>query len=131
MLLNTRDIQLMNAFESITHARTLDCFQMDDTIVFLVKEGHLGRAIGRGGETINRARKKFGKRLMVFEDSDNPRRFIINVCKPLKASPNIGDEIRIDVLRSQRDEISGRQIRILKELIRRKLNVSKVNFVFT
>jgi len=130
MLLNTEDIQLMNAFESITHVIAVDCFQAEDTIVFLVKQGQLGKAIGKGGETINRARRKFGKRLAIFENSDNPRDFVIKACKPLRANPNIGDEIRIDVPRGQREEISGRQIRILKELIKRKLNVSKVDFVF-
>ncbi len=131
MLLNTRDLQLMNAFESITHARVLDCFELEDTICFLAENGELGKAIGKGGATIALARSKLGKRVAVFEDYDNPREFIEKACAPVKASPMIeGASVRIDVPRGQRDDITGKQIRILKELIKRKLSAQSVDFVF-
>ncbi len=131
MRLNTEDIQLLNAFESITGARTVDCLRAEDTVIFIVREGQLGRAIGKGGENINRARRKIGKRIAVFEDCENPRDFINKACKPLRASPDIGEDcVRIDVPRGQREQASGRRLRILKELFKRKLDVSKVDFSF-
>lgn len=131
MLLNTRDIQLMNAFESITGARVADCFEAEGSVNFLIREGDLGKAIGKGGDNISKARSKMGKRIVVFEDSDNPRDFVVKACAPLKASPTIGEEsVRIDVPRGQRDQITGKQIRLIKELVRRKLGVQKVDFVF-
>jgi len=131
MLLNTRDLQLINAFESITHARVVDCFEAEDSINFIVKRGDLGKAIGKGGITISNARKKLGKRIVIIEDSDNPREFISNACNPVKVSSSIdGDHIRIDAQRGQRDEISGKQIRIIKEAVERKLKASKVDFSF-
>ncbi len=131
MLLNTRDLQLMNAFESITHARVVDCFEAEDSIVVLVKKGELGKAIGKAGANISNARKRLGKNIAVFEDADTPREFVEKACHPVKASPAIdADSIKIDVPRGQRENISGRQIRIVKELIKRKLDVSEVTFVF-
>lgn len=131
MLLNTRDIQLINAFESITRARAIDCFEAEDSINFLVVKGDLGKAIGKGGESIAKARSKFGKRVVVFEDSDDPREFIVKACAPIKVSPMINDGVvRIDASRGQRDEISGKQIRLIKELVKRKLKASQVDFVF-
>ena len=131
MLLDTRDLQLMNAFESLTHASVLDCFEAEDNIVFLVKKGQLGKAIGKGGATITNARKRFGKRIFVFEDSENPKEFIEKACHPVKAASTINDDsIKIDASRSQRDDISGKQIRIIKELVERKLKVDKVDFFF-
>jgi hypothetical protein len=41
-----------------------------------------------------------------------------------------GASVRIDVSRGQRDDITGKQIRIIKELIRRKLSAQTVDFVF-
>lgn len=131
MLLNTRDLQLIRAFESITHARTVDCFEAEESINFLVESGELGKAIGKGGETIANARRRLGKRIAVFEDSDNPEEFIKKACHPVKATPVIdGNTIKIKVSREQRDEISGRQIRIIKELLKRKLHAESVEFVF-
>ena len=131
MLLNTRDIQLMNAFEAITRARAVDCFEAEDSINFLIHEGDLGKAIGKGGENIAKARQRLGKRIVVFEDSADPREFVRNACAPLKVSPIIdGTSVRIDAPRGKRDEISGKQIRIIKELVKRKLKASNVEFVF-
>ena len=131
MLLNTRDIQLMNAFEQITHARVEDCFELEGVICLLVKNGELGKAIGKGGSNISIARSKLGKNIAVFEDGETPREFVEKACKPVKASPVIdAKNVRIDVPRGQREEITGRQIRIIKELIKRKLNVESVEFVF-
>lgn len=131
MLLDTRDIQLMNVFESLTKARVIDCFELEDSINFLVHDGDLGKAIGKGGVTIANARKKLNKRISVFEDSENPADFIIKACHPVKAHPTIdGKSVRIDVPRSHRENISGKQIRIIKELIKRKLNAENVEFFF-
>jgi N utilization substance protein A len=131
MFLNTRDLQLMNAFESMTHARVVDCFEAEGTICFLVKKGDLGKAIGKGGSVISKARKRMGKRIAVFEDSDNDREFIEKACSPVKANPNLGEKkITVDVPRGQRDEINGRQIRLLKELFKRKLKAENVDFNF-
>ncbi len=131
MQLNTEDIRFLNAFEMLTHARAVDCFDAEGTLVFIIKSGQMGKAIGKGGETIAKVRRKLGKRVAVYEDSDNPREFIINACKPVRASPDIGDDyIKVDVPRGQRDQITGREIRILKELFKRKLGVNKADFSF-
>lgn len=131
MLLNTRAIQLMNAFESITHAQAMDCFEAEDCIAFLIKEGDLGKAIGKGGVTINDARSKFGKRVVVFEDSDTPRTLIEKACSPVKVSPIISEgSVVIEAHRNQRDEITGKQIRLIKELVKRKLGIHSVEFTF-
>jgi N utilization substance protein A len=121
----------MNAFESITRARVLDCFEFEDLIVFLVKKGDIGKAIGKGGSTISNARKKLGKRVAVFEDSDNPREFIEKACAPVKVSPMIEENyVKIYSPKGQRDEIAGKQIRLIKELVKRKLKVDNVDFSF-
>ena len=131
MLLNTRSLQLIKAFESITHARVVDCFEIEDSMGFLVENGELGKAIGKGGATIANARAKLGKRIAVFEDSENSEELIRKACHPVKATPIIdGNDIRINVPRGQRDEITGKQIRIIKELLKRRLKAESVEFVF-
>jgi NusA-like KH domain protein len=121
----------MNAFESMTKARVVDAFEFEDTIVFLVEHGELGKAIGKGGATIANARQKFGKRVAVFEDAKNPEDFIKKACSPVIVSSMITEDyVKIDAARGQREEIAGKQIRLIKEVTKRKLKVSKIDFAF-
>jgi transcription termination/antitermination protein NusA len=131
MLLNTRDLQLMSAFENITRARVSDCFEFEDIIAFVVEKGELGKAIGKGGVSIAEARKRLRKRIAVFEDSGNPREFIEKACSPIKVSVMVTENyVRIDAPRGQRDDIAGKQIRLIKELVKRRLKVDRVDFTF-
>ena len=45
------DINLMkfiSLFESITKTDVKDCFEIGGKLVFIVKEGNIGRALGKG-----------------------------------------------------------------------------------
>jgi transcription termination/antitermination protein NusA len=131
MLLNTRDLQLMSAFEDITKSRVSDCFEFEDVIAFIVEKGELGKAIGKGGANIAEARKKLRKRIAVFEDSENPREFIEKACSPVKVSVMVTENyVKIDAPRGQRDDIAGKQIRLIKELVKRRLKVDRIDFTF-
>jgi transcription termination/antitermination protein NusA len=132
MLLNTRDIQLINAFETLTGANVVDCVDAEGSLNFLVEKGHLGAAIGKGAVNINKAKKVMGRQIIVFEDSDDPEELIKNMCSPLEPKVSISEKgIRIQLKRNDRDEISGKKIRIIKELVKRQIKSPDVNFVFT
>jgi N utilization substance protein A len=79
-------------FESITGATAKDCIVDNDLnrIIFIVKEGNIGMAIGRRGKNIHLLEKMTGKKHEVIEHSENPAQFIKNALKPAKV-----DEIRI------------------------------------
>jgi len=69
-----------------------DCIVDDDLnrIIFVVKEGSIGMAIGKKGKNIHQLEKMTGKRHEVIEHSENPAQFIKNALKPAKV-----DEVRI------------------------------------
>ena len=79
-------------FQSITGATVKDCIVDDDLnrIIFVVKEGNIGMAIGKKGKNIHTLEKMTGKKHEVIEHSDNPAQFIKNALKPAKV-----DEVRI------------------------------------
>ena len=78
--LDNDDLKRISLFESITGAMVKDCVVLPDgNLVFLVKEGDLGRAIGKKGMAINKARGAFKKRVDVFESSESLEGFVKNL----------------------------------------------------
>ena len=86
------EMRYIALFESISGASVKDCIVDDDLnrIIFVVKEGSIGMAIGKKGKNIHQLEKMTGKKHEVIEHSDNPAQFIKNALKPAKV-----DEVRI------------------------------------
>jgi N utilization substance protein A len=88
----SREMRYIALFESITGATVKDCIVNNDLnrIIFIVKEGDIGMAIGRRGKNIRLLESMTEKRHEVIEHSENPARFIRNALRPAAV-----DEIRI------------------------------------
>ena len=91
-------------FESITGATVRDCIIDDENnrIIYVVKEGEIGIAIGKRGKNVNLLEKMTGKKHEIIEFSDDPARFIKNALRPARLR-----EIRI----TQRTD--GRKIAVV------------------
>jgi len=88
----SREMRYIALFESITGATVKDCI-IDDVlnrIIFIVKEGEVGIAIGKGGKNIHMLEKMTGKKHEIIEHSEKPAQFIKNALKPARVN-----EIRI------------------------------------
>ncbi|MDH5461583.1 MAG: NusA-like transcription termination signal-binding factor [Candidatus Bathyarchaeota archaeon] len=88
----SREMRYIALFESITGAMVKDCIIDDELnrIIFVVKKGEVGMAIGKRGKNIRLLEKMTGKRHEIIEHSDNPAQFIKNALKPARVK-----EIRI------------------------------------
>ena len=51
--LDSELIKLMSYFESLSGAKVKDCIS-DDRLTFIIKEGDMGKAIGRNGANIKK-----------------------------------------------------------------------------
>lgn len=78
------DMMKISLFEKMTGADVMDCISDDERIVFIVKEGDVGAAIGKGGENVKTAMEKFGKKIDIIEYSTDLKKFVRNVFAPLK-----------------------------------------------
>ncbi len=78
-----RYIQLL---QNMTGATIVDCIVDEevDSIIFTVKKGEVGLAVGKGGEKIKRFRSMTNKRVEIYEYLPEPEKFIRNALKPAK-----------------------------------------------
>jgi len=88
----SREMQYISLFESITGAAVRDCIIEDELnrIIFVIKEGDAGMAIGKRGRNIAFLEKMTSKKHEIIEFSDSPAQFIKNALKPARVK-----EIRI------------------------------------
>jgi len=86
------EMRYIALFESITGATVRDCIidEENNRIIFVVKEGQIGMAIGRRGKNIRLLERMTGKKHEIIEYSDDPAQFIKNALKPAKVQ-----EVRI------------------------------------
>jgi len=84
--LGADEMRYIALFESLTGARVCDCLvhEGENKLTFVVREGDIGLAIGKGGGKIQRARRMMGKGIEVIEHSDDPIKFIKNAFAPAK-----------------------------------------------
>jgi N utilization substance protein A len=82
--LTTAGIRYIALFESLTGAMARDCIDDGDRVLYVVRNGDMGLAIGRNGEHINRVRKSIGKHIEIVEYSDDLAVFMKNVTQPAK-----------------------------------------------
>src|SRR5665647_126311 len=80
--LTTEGIRYIALFESLTRAVARDCYIDDenDRVIFVVKKGDMGLAIGKN---INRVKRSIGKHIEIVEFSDDVDEFIANALQPV------------------------------------------------
>ncbi|WP_292372253.1 NusA-like transcription termination signal-binding factor [Methanosarcina sp. UBA411] len=84
--LTAESIQYIALFENMTRAKILDCIPEEERLVYVVKQGDMGLAIGRNGENINRVKKTLDKPIELVEYSDDPVTFLKNAFGPVSVS---------------------------------------------
>lgn len=68
----------------LTKATALDCIIDDsfDRIIYIIKKGDMGLAIGRNGENIKKLYRILGRRVEMIEESEDLEELITNIFKP-------------------------------------------------
>lgn len=82
--LTSKEMRYIALFESITGAAVKDCILDEEAnrAIFIVKEGDIGMAIGKGGKNIHLLERMTSKKHEIIEYSEDPAQFIKNALKP-------------------------------------------------
>ncbi|MEM1506680.1 MAG: NusA-like transcription termination signal-binding factor [Candidatus Bathyarchaeia archaeon] len=139
--LTNDELEYMRLFESLTGAMVRDCIidQKFDRVIFVIKEGEVGLAIGKGGKNIALLEKITGKKYEVVEFSEDPVQLIKNALKPavvkevrIIKKPD-GSVIAVASVESKDKGIAigknGRNAEKVRFLAKRYFNISNVIIV--
>ncbi len=72
-------LRQISLFQDLTGATAIDCLNSEDKVILVVREGQLGKAIGKQGERIRQLKRLLRKEVQVVEHSPDPVVFIRNV----------------------------------------------------
>jgi N utilization substance protein A len=112
-----------------------DCLIVNDKVVFVVRQGYLGAAIGKKAKNLERLRTLFKKTIKFVELHSDKTQFIRNLCKPydVKEITFSGSEeeplVRIVVNPKDKSKIIGKKgvnIDIIRQLAKRHNNFKDV-----
>jgi N utilization substance protein A len=72
----------------LTRSTALDCVIDDrfDRVIYVIRQGDMGLAIGKKGENIKRLQNVLGKRIEMVEYDENIKEFITNIFKPAEVA---------------------------------------------
>ena len=82
---NISTMKFISIFESMTGAGLKDCFIQNEKIIFMVKQGDIGKALGKRGINIKKLEKLLNKKIKIIEFSTDVLKFVKNVVHPLQA----------------------------------------------
>jgi N utilization substance protein A len=91
--LSTDQMRLMSLFQNVTKATARDCLddEKQDRIIFVVNEGKMGLAIGKGGSNIKSLQNILKRNVELVEHFDDPIKFLKNIL-----NPKFVKEVKID-----------------------------------
>ncbi len=136
--ISTDEIKYIGLFESMTGATVKDCIFEDNKnkIVYVVKEGDMGLAIGKNGANAQRVKETLNKPIDIIEYSDDPVKFIKNIIWPVKVkSIHISDRkdgkkiAVLDINKKDKGLVIGKEgknIDRIKNLLKRHHNLDDI-----
>jgi len=136
--LSSEELKLIALFQKITRASARDVIQDDklDRFIFVVNEGKMGLAIGKGGVNIKNLQNIIKKPVELVEYASEPEAFLKNMVNPkyvldIKFSERLDGttqaEITVDA--AKKGVVVGREGRHAEKmrlLARRYFNITKV-----
>lgn len=125
-------LQTFSKFEKVTGAKLKDVANHKDTLVFIVENGEMGKALGKGKRNIEKLRKVFNKNIKIVEFSTDEVQFVRNLLFPLKPDnvQEIGNEIIIqDSDRKTKGLIIGAKasnLRNYESIVQRYFDINEI-----
>lgn len=83
-LLTNAELESIGILASRTGATATDVVLSDDSVIFVVGKGDLGKAIGKNGSNIARLKSAFGRNVEIVEAAEGVKEFLANIFRPAR-----------------------------------------------
>lgn len=130
-------IQRVSLFQDLTRTTVVDCVEMPDRLIFVVKAGDIARAIGKGGENVALLRRQMNKDIHIVEYSESPEQFVRNVFRSYdvkrveietRGTGVVHATVTVDPVKKGRAiGKEGRNLRVFRDLIARHHAIQSVS----
>ena len=74
--ITSEQMRMMSLFQKVTRVEAKDCIEEENQVIFVINEGKMGKAIGRGGATIKSLQHTIKKHVDLVEYREDPVDFI-------------------------------------------------------
>ena len=134
--LDADTLRIFAMFEGMTRASLKDVLDEEDRIVFVVEEGHLGKAIGKGAQNLKRLRENLGKEVVLIGFAADREAFVKNVfhrftVEGVEWEDRNGDIIaHVKIPQEEKGKAigkGGRNIQLARTLLKRHHQVADVS----
>ncbi|MFA5406389.1 MAG: NusA-like transcription termination signal-binding factor [Candidatus Nanoarchaeia archaeon] len=128
----------INLFQSITKASVKDCIIDLDKIMFVVKEGQAGLAIGKNGANIKNLQRLIKKKVEIIEFNNDLKSFLDNIFRPVKVKESVnvdgGNRRVVKVSVENDNHINSKsyvksKVKKARGLLKRYFNIDDINIV--
>lgn len=134
--LDAESLRVFAMFESMTGAELKDVLEEEDRIVFVVVEGQIGRALGKGAINLKRLRESMGKEVVLLGYAADRDQMLKNVfhrfqIEKIEWEDRNGDQIaHVTVPQEEKGKAigkGGRNIQLARTLMKRHHQVGDVS----
>ena len=134
--LDADTLRIFAMFEGLTRTSLKDVLDEEERIIFVVEEGQIGRAIGKGAINLKRLRENLGKEVVLIGFAADKEAFVKNVFHKFKVESiewedRNGDIIaHVKVPQEEKGKAigkGGRNIQLARTLLKRHHQVADVS----
>lgn len=134
--LDAETLRIFAMFEGLTRTSLKDVIDEEERIIFVVEEGQIGRAIGKGAINLKRLRENLGKEVVLIGFASEREAFVKNVFHKFKVESiewedRNGDIIaHVKVPQEEKGKAigkGGRNIQLARTLMKRHHQVADVS----
>ena len=134
--LDAETLRTFAMFERMTGAELKDVIDEEDRIVFVVVEGQVGRALGKGAQNLKRLRESMGKEVVLIGHAADREQFLKNVFHRFKVEGVEWEDRNGDIIAHvtvpQEDKgkaigKGGRNVQLARMLMKRHHQVADVS----
>ncbi|MBI2651069.1 NusA-like transcription termination signal-binding factor [Candidatus Woesearchaeota archaeon] len=131
---NEDAIKYISMFESLSGAKIKDCI-LNESLIFIVHENEMGKAIGKNGSNIKRMENAIKKKIRLIEFNSDVCQFVSNLIYPLK-SDDIKEENKSVKIYSKDTKTKGmiigrdrHHLNAINDIVKRYFDIDGVNVV--